>query len=53
MTAAGTIRTAGRGVPRPFTYVSETFMPLLRGAGIDDQTIAQLTQENPYRAFAR
>ena len=43
----------GGGVPRPFTYISKTFLPLLRGAGIDEQTIAQLTHDNPFRAFAR
>jgi len=43
----------GGGAPRPFTYLSETFLPLLRGAGIDERTIMQLTRDNPFRAFAR
>jgi phosphotriesterase-related protein len=43
----------GGGVPKPYTYISEIFLPLLRGAGIDEATIARLTRENPFRAFAR
>ncbi len=43
----------GGGLPRPFTPLSETFLPRLRAAGLDDATLAQLTQHNPFRAFAR
>ena len=43
----------GGGIPRPFTYISETFLPKLREAGVDDATIRQLTQDNPFRAFSR
>jgi len=43
----------GGGAPRPYTHLSQVFLPLLRGAGIDEKTIAQLTQQNPFRAFAR
>ncbi len=43
----------GGGVPQPFTYLTETFLPKLREAGADDATITQLTRENPFRAFAR
>ena len=39
--------------PLPFTYLSETFLPKLRAAGVDDKTIHQLTVQNPFRAFAR
>jgi phosphotriesterase-related protein len=39
--------------PRPFTYISEEFLPKLRQAGVDDATIRQLTHDNPFRAFAR
>jgi phosphotriesterase-related protein len=39
--------------PRPFTYISEEFLPKLRQAGVDDSTIRQLTHDNPFRAFAR
>jgi phosphotriesterase-related protein len=41
------------GIPKPFTYLVETFLPKLRAAGIDDATIQQLTQTNPFNAFAR
>ena len=43
----------GGGVPRPFTYISEQFLPQLRAAGVDEPTIRQLTHTNPFRAFAR
>ena len=43
----------GGGVPRPFTYLSEVFLPRLRQAGVDDATIHKLVVENPFRAFAR
>ena len=43
----------GGGVPQPFTYLSETFIPRLLAAGIDRATIEQLTHTNPFRAFAR
>lgn len=43
----------GGGTPKPYTYISETFLPRLRAAGVDDSTIRLLTQTNPFRAFAR
>jgi phosphotriesterase-related protein len=43
----------GGGTPKPFTYLTETFLPKLRQAGVDELTISQLTQSNPFRAFAR
>jgi phosphotriesterase-related protein len=43
----------GGGAPRPYTYLSETFLPKLRSAGLDEATITQLTRTNPFRAFAR
>lgn len=43
----------GGGTPKPFTYLSETFLPLLSDAGIDDPTIDHLTRTNPFAAFAR
>jgi phosphotriesterase-related protein len=43
----------GGGTPKPFTYINEVFLDKLRSAGIHDSTIMQLTQENPFRAFAR
>jgi phosphotriesterase-related protein len=41
------------GVPKPFTYLSYTFLPKLRAAGVDDATLRTLTHDNPFRAFAR
>jgi len=43
----------GGGVPKPYTYLSDQFLPKLRAAGVDEVTIHQLTHVNPYRAFAR
>jgi phosphotriesterase-related protein len=43
----------GGGTPRPFSYISEQFLPKLRAAGVDEETICQLTRTNPFRAFAR
>lgn len=43
----------GGGTPRPYTYLSEAFLPALRSSGIDDATITQLTRTNPFEAFAR
>ena len=39
--------------PKPFTYICETFIPAMRAAGFDDDTIRQLTHDNPFRAYAR
>lgn len=43
----------GGGEPKPFTYLFEEFLPKLRAAGVDEETIHTLTHTNPYRAFAR
>jgi len=43
----------GGGTPKPFTYISECFLPQLRAAGVEGATIHQLTHANPFRAFAR
>lgn len=43
----------GGGTPKPFTYLSEQFLPKLRAAGVDDAAIRRLTIDNPWRAFAR
>jgi len=39
--------------PKPFTYISETFIPKLREAGFDEDMIVQLTHINPFNAYAR
>ena len=44
---------AGGGIPKPFTYLSEEFLPKLAAAGVDEETIRQLTVVNPFAAFAR
>jgi phosphotriesterase-related protein len=43
----------GGGTPKPFTYISEQFLPKLRAAGVDEATIRRLICDNPFRAFAR
>jgi phosphotriesterase-related protein len=43
----------GGGVPKPYTYLPDQFLPKLRAAGVDEGTISQITQANPFRAFAR
>lgn len=43
----------GGGEPKPYTYLSEVFIPRMREAGFDETTIAQITHDNPFRAFAR
>jgi len=43
----------GGGTPRPFTYLTETFLPRLRAASVNEQTIHQITVQNPLRAFSR
>lgn len=43
----------GGGTPRPFTPLTETFLPRLRAAGLDAATLTRLTHDNPFRAFAR
>ena len=43
----------GGGTPQPFTYLTETFLPQLKKAGIDEPTVRLLTEENPFKAFAR
>jgi phosphotriesterase-related protein len=36
-----------------YTYLSETFLPKLHNAGVDEATVDKLTRENPFHAFAR
>lgn len=43
----------GGGKPRPYTYLTDEFVPRLRTAGMDDATIDRLIVDNPFRAFAR
>jgi phosphotriesterase-related protein len=41
------------GTPRPYTYLSETFLPQLRASGLRESEIEALTRTNPFEAFAR
>ena len=43
----------GGGTPKPYTYLSEVFLPQLRVAGVDEKTLDMLTHTNPFHAFAR
>jgi len=43
----------GGGTPRPFTYLTETFLPKLSAAGVPAETVRRLTVDNPFRAFSR
>jgi phosphotriesterase-related protein len=44
---------AGGGTPRPYTYLTERFLPRLRSAGLGAADITRLTERNPFDAFAR
>ncbi|OGO25923.1 MAG: esterase [Chloroflexi bacterium RBG_16_54_11] len=41
------------GVPKPYTYLAEQFLPKLRAIGVDDAIVHRLTHLNPFQAFAR
>ena len=43
----------GGGKAKPFTYLSDVFLPKLRETGVDEGITRQLTCENPFRAFSR
>ncbi|HQY26184.1 MAG TPA: hypothetical protein PLL45_14980 [Thermoflexales bacterium] len=43
----------GGGDPKPFTHLVAHFLPKMRAAGVDEETIRTLTHTNPFRAFAR
>lgn len=43
----------GGGKVAPFTHLVAEFLPALRASGVDEQTIGQLTQHNPFGAYAR
>jgi phosphotriesterase-related protein len=43
----------GGGEQRPYTYLTETFLPKLREAGVDEATVRRLTHDNPFEAYAR
>jgi len=41
------------GEQKPYTYLTERFLPTLRDAGVDEATIRRLTHDNPFEAYAR
>ncbi len=43
----------GGGIPKPYAYLSEVFLPKLRDSGVDAPAIAMLTRDNPFRTCAR
>lgn len=43
----------GGGTPQPYTHLVDNFLPAMRQAGVDDAMIKQLTEDNPFNAFAR
>jgi phosphotriesterase-related protein len=43
----------GGGVPNPYTVLVDRFLPKLRAAGVDQETVEQLTHRNPFNAYAR
>lgn len=43
----------GGGRTDEYTYLVEEFLPKLRESGVDEATIEQLTQNNPFDAYAR
>ena len=43
----------GGGQPKPYTYLTEKFLPRLDAAGFTEQTIHKFVRSNPFRAFAR
>ena len=43
----------GGGTPRPYTHLVSSILPKLRAAGVDEAMIVQLTEINPFEAFAR
>jgi phosphotriesterase-related protein len=43
----------GGGVPRPYTALSTDILPRLRARGVTEATIAMITEETPFNAYAR
>ena len=43
----------GGGTVAPFTHLIGEFLPKLRASGVDDETVRQLLQRNPFSAYAR
>jgi phosphotriesterase-related protein len=41
------------GEQKPYTYLTDQFLPKLGAAGVEEKTIRLLTRANPFTAFAR
>jgi phosphotriesterase-related protein len=41
------------GEQKPYTYLTDEFLPKLRAAGVEEKTIRLLTRTNPFAAFSR
>lgn len=41
------------GAFKPYTYLTEQFVPKLRARGLDDAALDRLLRHNPFRAYAR
>jgi phosphotriesterase-related protein len=41
------------GEQKPYTYLTDEFLPKLRASGVDEILIRQLTHANPFAAFSR
>ncbi|WP_449394391.1 phosphotriesterase family protein [Devosia riboflavina] len=41
------------GIPKPYTVVSTELLPMLKSAGVSEDTIVSLTHRNPFVAFSR
>ena len=44
---------ANGGSFKPYAFLCETFLPMLKAAGVDGATIEKLTRSNPFNAYAR
>jgi len=43
----------GGGTPRPYTHLVDSLLPSLKTSGVSEDAICQLTEVNPFEAFAR
>ncbi|WP_123532983.1 phosphotriesterase family protein [Halosimplex salinum] len=41
------------GEQKPYTYLTDEFLPRLREAGLTEETVRQITHDNPFAAYAR
>lgn len=48
----GNLNGQPEGGIRGYTYITDVFIPLMSQRGIDQQTVKQLTEDNPKTAFA-